>query len=65
MFKIYPFSDINECDTVNNPCGQHATCTNLEGGYNCTCIGSRVKDRKGICSGKSELSPLVFRIIVD
>jgi len=32
------FADINECiDSSLNNCDGNATCTDLEGSYNCTC----------------------------
>ena len=33
--RIYFFTDIDEC--ANNPCQNGATCTNLQGDYQCTC----------------------------
>lgn len=29
--------DINECVTLEKPCGVHATCENAVPGYNCLC----------------------------
>ena len=31
----YIFLDINECHT--NPCDVNANCTNIDGGYECSC----------------------------
>lgn len=29
--------DINECETLERPCGSNAKCENAEPGYNCLC----------------------------
>ena len=36
--------DINECD-MEGHCDNGATCTNLEGGYNCDCVDGWTGDR--------------------
>ena len=30
-------SDINECTNATHNCDDNATCTNLDGSFNCTC----------------------------
>ena len=37
LFYIFPFKDFNECETHQDDCGQHATCVNTEGSFDCEC----------------------------
>ena len=30
-------ADVNECDTQEDNCDEHADCTNTDGSYSCTC----------------------------
>ena len=34
---LYPDLDIDECSAGTDMCASNATCTNTEGGYNCSC----------------------------
>lgn len=34
---IFFFEDIDECNTLANPCAANRICKNTDGGYNCTC----------------------------
>lgn len=43
-------TDINECDA--NPCGEHSTCTNYPGTYQCDCDPGYKATVKG-CKGNS------------
>ena len=45
-------TDIDECELMMDDCGTHATCKNMDGGFNCTCNPGF--DGNGTtCSGKS------------
>jgi len=35
--NIFCFSDINECVSLDKPCGRNAICENAAPGYNCVC----------------------------
>ncbi|GFQ00509.1 wall-associated receptor kinase 2, partial [Phtheirospermum japonicum] len=47
--------DMNEC--ANNPCGENGICTNIPGGFNCTCkkgyFGDGTKDGRGCIANNS------------
>ena len=48
---IFSLVDENECRTGMANCGQHASCTNTPGFYNCSCRDGRTKHaRKRPCS---------------
>ena len=42
---IFSILDINECEDANGGCEHN--CTNLEGGYECTCLGELIVDIDG------------------
>ena len=50
----YCLEDVDEC-TLNNPCQNHGTCQNTEGGYECICvngfIGKNCEENKDDCAG--------------
>ena len=48
-FKMYVFSDIDEC--LLYPCGDYATCENINNGYICTCDYGYAKNDNQICEG--------------
>ena len=37
VFLLIRPSDIDECEIGTAECSAHATCTNTDGDYNCTC----------------------------
>ena len=52
---IFFLVDENECRTGMANCGQHASCTNTPGFYNCSCRDGRTKHaRKRPCSKRIE-----------
>lgn len=52
---IFSLVDENECRTGMANCGQHASCTNTPGFYNCSCRYGRTKHaRKRPCSKRIE-----------
>lgn len=52
---IFSLVDENECRTGMANCGQHASCTNTPGFYNCSCRDGRTKHaRKRPCSKRIE-----------
>ena len=46
---MYVFSDIDEC--LLYPCGDYATCENINNGYICTCDYGYAKNDNQICEG--------------
>lgn len=34
---IKTYIDKNECESEENPCGEHSVCVNVVGGYTCEC----------------------------
>ncbi len=51
-YVISCFSDINECNAIENVCG-NGTCQNGFGSYRCVCVdGFRFDDTQGTCLGK-------------
>ena len=34
---LFSFTDIKECSQTPNPCHHNATCTELQGSFNCSC----------------------------
>ena len=52
---IFSLVDENECRTEMANCGQHASCKNTPGFYNCSCLDGRTKHaRKRPCSKRTE-----------
>ena len=47
---IYPFKDINECDTDNNGCGHF--CSNSPGSYQCSCQDGFTLEDDDSCTGR-------------
>ncbi len=43
-------SDINECTTGTDPCGDNSDCTNTPGSYTCACLTGYEED-EGTCVG--------------
>jgi len=49
---VCDYTDINECATNNGGCADEASCTNIEGGFTCSCSPGFTGDGF-ICTGKS------------
>ncbi len=49
--KLYVVSDIDECNTMTDPCGSAEDCTNYPGSYNCACIPGYYRGSVGLCIG--------------
>ena len=47
---IYPFKDINECDTDNGGCGHF--CSNSPGSYQCSCQDGFTLEDDDSCTGR-------------
>lgn len=37
MYDVNLFTDINECETMEDVCAEFVTCTNTQGGHSCEC----------------------------
>ena len=57
MFSIS--TDLNECQENTHDCDNNATCTNMEGSFNCTCNNGYSGDGKS-CDGKCITSTLLL-----
>ena len=50
MICLLKCLDVDEC--LNNPCGNHATCRNVNIGFSCSCNYGYKKNDDGMCEGK-------------
>ena len=48
------FPDINECNVETHDCDLNAECTNIVGGFTCTC-NSGFTGNGSICTGKNRI----------
>ena len=44
--------DINECESSDNTCHEHAQCTNSNGSFSCECMEGYTGDGHSNCTGK-------------
>ncbi|KAK2190852.1 hypothetical protein NP493_66g04024 [Ridgeia piscesae] len=56
--------DINECDNRDNPCDEHANCTNTVGTFKCSCHVGFTQFNATVCQGTSR-STTMWRIILS
>lgn len=50
LFYLFSFKDLNECETHQDDCGQHATCVNTDGSFDCECADGYDGDGRS-CEG--------------
>ena len=61
LFLFYClFSDIDECTNATHNCHYNATCTNLDGSFNCTCDPGYMGNGT-YCEGKFRQGKLIFK----
>ena len=56
---LHFFTDINECFTEKDICGNNALCENTIGSFNCSCLKGYLQDVQMKCCKSSELC-LIF-----
>ena len=50
LFRVVLYTDINECELGSHNCSDNASCSDNEGGFNCTCNDGFIGDGWN-CSG--------------